>query len=544
MTYPGYKKLHEFVYKNKDPSFFEFIGTYEQELILWSLDFAHFDPEQLHCLWKKRFVMKLKDMNKIKYINKSKLKFSSEKWEGIKLLIDEAYKTRQQYYIEGLKTLGAMSTTLSRLIKPSIDNTAQNNDNNQKISADLKSLDTISTEHFLREKGYDKLLGAKFNNETINKLKSVDRGDSVKDALLYLASQVLIKDELSSIDECVIKLSLSSIINTINPQIYEIIMESLSETAKNTIYSYQPRINTKGLSEEVCAFYNLILDYQSDIDEMISFIQNKKCQLSRMKQRESDMYKMLTVVERVVENFNLWYNDNHESEITLYRRFSFLLDIIFNGTPVELADGEAGSISTKISKELNKAIFETEEPILTCSRKIDLLLKFNGSELVELSSNEWKRASVSHDVILYQQTKNIRTNASILSNLMSRYGKEFNTIMAMDWIGNVGYIYFLEMLDNGIIVAKVFDKVIIPTDVSHLSDFKDTLNALFSFKTFIVDLCFKLKKKSQEIEFNNKLFNIIHRNTVKQGPLSPFIFYTPKNQRIKKRKLISFDEDD
>ncbi|CAO3654358.1 unnamed protein product [Cunninghamella echinulata] len=146
-------------------------------------------------------------------------------------------------------------------------------------------------------------------------------------------------------------------------------MESLSETAKNTIHSYQPKINTKGLSEEVCAFYNLILDYQDDIDEMVSFIQNKKCQLSHMKQRGSDMYKMLTLVERVIENFGLWYNDNHESEVTFYRRFFFLLDIIFSDTPVELSDEEIGLVSTKISKELNKAIFETEEPMLAHSRK-------------------------------------------------------------------------------------------------------------------------------------------------------------------------------
>ncbi|CAO3654352.1 unnamed protein product [Cunninghamella echinulata] len=70
MAYLGYKELHEFVYKNKDPSFVEFIGAYEQEIISWSLDFAHFDTEQLHCLWKRRFVMGLKDMNKTKCINK------------------------------------------------------------------------------------------------------------------------------------------------------------------------------------------------------------------------------------------------------------------------------------------------------------------------------------------------------------------------------------------------------------------------------------------------------------------------------------------
>ncbi|CAO3654355.1 unnamed protein product [Cunninghamella echinulata] len=135
----------------------------------------------------------------------SKLKFSSDKWKGIKLLIDEAYKTRQQYQIEGLKTLGVMATTSSKLITPTIDIIAHDNDNDQKTTHGLKPSDTISTEHFLHEKEYDKLLGVKFNDETINKLKLVDRDDSVKGALLYLASRVLIKDELSAIDECVIK---------------------------------------------------------------------------------------------------------------------------------------------------------------------------------------------------------------------------------------------------------------------------------------------------------------------------------------------------
>lgn len=84
---------------------------------------------------------------------------------------------------------------------------------------------------------------------------------------------------------------------------------------------------------------------------------------------------------------------------------------------------------------MNKAVFDTNDQLSGNGRKIDLLLKFNGHDKVELGSNEWKKSSVSKDVILKQQTKNLRINGSIISTLMNKYGNEFNKIMAMDWVG-------------------------------------------------------------------------------------------------------------
>lgn len=50
--------------------------------------------------------------------------------------------------------------------------------------------------------------------------------------------------------------------------------------------------------------------------------------------------------------------------------------------------------------------------------KIDLLLKCKDAKItVEMSSNEWKRASVSMNTQLAQQCKNLVINKAILKNL-------------------------------------------------------------------------------------------------------------------------------
>ncbi|KAI8080998.1 hypothetical protein BDF21DRAFT_339024, partial [Thamnidium elegans] len=113
-----------------------------------------------------------------------------------------------------------------------------------------------------------------------------------------------------------------------------------------------------------------------------------------------------------------WDDDDKTSEITHYRRFASLLDIIFKKTGIKLNVGETGSISTKLERGTNKAIFHAMDISPTYSRKIDLLLKCKGSKTtIEMSSNEWKRASVAKNIQLAQQCKNLRVNTAILKNL-------------------------------------------------------------------------------------------------------------------------------
>ncbi|CAO3626931.1 unnamed protein product [Cunninghamella blakesleeana] len=307
------------------------------------------------------------------------------------------------------------------------------------------------------------------------------------------------KEELSAIDQCVLKLSLSSIINMISPAIKEITMKCFTIPIIEQLENH-PIININGLEDDVTAKFDKVLSLGGDIDEITCFILNEKIALIRKKQKGSQMYRMLSIVEQIVENLNLWYKDGHESEATFYRRFATLMDIIFKGTCIELAE------------------------------KIDLLLKFEGNQSIELSSNEWKKSNVNEGVILKQQDKNLRINASILLNLISEYGVEFNKLMAMDWIGNIGYLYMLEKTDAGIIIARLINTLMIPTDISNLGSFKTTLCHLFSFKDFITDICNKINKRSMDIEVNKKLFNITHRNSIHhdmQQP-NPSIFFYPQ----------------
>jgi hypothetical protein len=146
--------------------------------------------------------------------------------------------------------------------------------------------------------------------------------------------------------------------------------------------------------------------------------------------------------------------------LTFYRRFAELLDILFNATDVKIADGETGSKSSKTAIEINKALFHTSDTSPMYPRKIDLLLKLSESTTVELSSSEWKKSSVSEAIILKQQTKNLKTNTCILSTLRSLYGSQFKDVLAMDWIGNVGYLYRIEK-DDQVFIASQIDSLII-----------------------------------------------------------------------------------
>lgn len=69
----------------------------------------------------------------------------------------------------------------------------------------------------------------------------------------------------------------------------------------------------------------------------------------------------------------------------------------------------------------------------TYPRKIDLLYKCTELDVsIELAANEWKKSKTSLLVANAQQSKNLRVNASILSNLAPR---GVDHTLAMEWIG-------------------------------------------------------------------------------------------------------------
>lgn len=132
--------------------------------------------------------------------------------------------------------------------------------------------------------------------------------------------------------------------------------------------------------------------------------------------------------------------------------------------------------------EINKCIFghfycdnSSASFNSTYPRKIDLLLKYDDGKKVELSSNEWKKARVSNDVALSQQTKNLKLNAAIINNNQAKYSSRLNQLLAIDFIGAFGYIYKLKKLDD-VFIAETIGVLIIPKDYSCFELFKGTLD--------------------------------------------------------------------
>lgn len=147
---------------------------------------------------------------------------------------------------------------------------------------------------------------------------------------------------------------------------------------------------------------------------------------------------MLSITEKIIEDTEYWSKEQNEQEITFYRRFASLLDVLFNGSEIKLADGETACERSRKPIEVNKHLFNVDDVSPSCSRKIDMILKYDDNKNVELCSNEWKRMKVSSDLKIKQQSKNLRVNAAIINNLQAEYGPSFNTILAMDVIGSKG----------------------------------------------------------------------------------------------------------
>jgi hypothetical protein len=203
---------------------------------------------------------------------------------------------------------------------------------------------------------------------------------------------------------------------------------------------------------------------------------------------------MLSIGERVAENFGLWLPRKKSSELTFYRRFSGLLDPLFMNSNILLADGEAGCKSTKEPIQRNKDLFNVNDPSHTYPRKIDLLLRLDDTTEVDMCTNEWKKSNVSEAVKLKQQTKNLQVNACIISNLRKQFGTRVKSTLVSDLVGNTGYMYCIEATDE-VYVADMVGIILIPEDPETFPLFKDTLNLLFGMKYFFMDISAILKQE-------------------------------------------------
>ena len=95
------------------------------------------------------------------------------------------------------------------------------------------------------------------------------------------------------------------------------------------------------------------------------------------------------------------------------------------------SSGEKASNATKVNNAFNNAYFGVD--LSRYGRKIDLI--WCTIESTEICASEFKKKTADDFVILQQQSKNLRTNASILRHVLYPLNRELDMTMVIDFLG-------------------------------------------------------------------------------------------------------------
>lgn len=224
--------------------------------------------------------------------------------------------------------------------------------------------------------------------------------------------------------------------------------------------SLQPSFNLSAIGE----IFDELLQFQFDKDDWSL--------LSHLGDKKSENYKLLRIVEEVVHNFKSWKteDDKHNNyfEIPYQRKYANILDILLEDEDITVYDGE------KVSQILN-------------GRKVDLLAKTKYSDVaIVLCSIVFKLQDASDNISKKQQSKNIRTNISVLNNI-NNITKQSSNILYMDWKGREGYLVQVFQFKD-IMVSHFVKDLYIPKNIMELNDYRNTLHYLCFWRDSVAKL--------------------------------------------------------
>ncbi|KAI8329384.1 hypothetical protein BC941DRAFT_443008 [Chlamydoabsidia padenii] len=363
-------------------------------------------------------------------------------------------------------------------------------------------------------------------------------------ALDFLQKAHLVNEEIS-----VLKLALSNAMNLLNPAAIRLVKPFMDDSTKTSLEQKTNEAITQfgnGLSEASSLLYEQLMQEtlnSPDDDDLLQLIYHKKSELVASKNRSDERFYVLCILEHVVEGIDDWQTTQEESELTIYRRFGGILDILFRNTKICLADGETISEASSRTMRYNECVYGDSNTTTNNSfgRRIDLIMKSSKEKAIELCTNEWKRQQAGTTVSVNQQNKNIRLNCAVLSHLQSlKHPSKVPFTVAMDWLGTAGYMYILVDVE-GIYVARKIGQLIMPRTLLDLEEFKRTLDLLFAFKRFLVNLGYQMDCALQRRETADQLREVIFLDddddNPETNPKQRMVFFTPRNSRIKKTKI-------
>ncbi|CEG80003.1 hypothetical protein RMATCC62417_14400 [Rhizopus microsporus] len=533
----------------KKPLFPAFINKYEAQIAEWSSKTSASSSRELHRIWVSRFNDAVRE-TRIDIALKNQ-RYIPSKWnmlyEELSILRDMRQISRTEGQKLTNKSMGYASTRSLRLLESfSVEGSSRSVvvdaegirreeaesgdvDGEEKKDHDEEEEENMPVVDRLYMLYYKKFKNEAFEDEEDTFLADVMNKKSCIQAKLFgYASKLLLKKDLDIQEDIMLKLSLSSIINMLQPSAYDTLKKIFNKKEMETLESSEPSVYT-GLSEEDKTLLKRMIkngDKGSNTDNMMDEILSEQLRLSNLRMKGSDTYKMLDILRYMIDSIDQY--TERDSKLTAYRHFAKLLDCLFRETNLMLLDGEPACIAAKEEIIATHSLHPLAEgnALSTCSiRKIDAIIATEvKKERVELSTNEWKKNNVSLAIAFKQQSKNLRSNLSILNQLERKFNIQTKNILAINFLGYDGYLYSLEKKE-GVAVATLVEELVLPNKKSEIEHVLQTINALFILKNHVL----KLAEEVEDQTPRSRPRGIIRRKESMAAPCqTPRVMFSPK----------------
>lgn len=418
------------------------------------------------------------------------------------------------------------------------DEVEQESEQNEDV--DQQSKDETDAEVQNEEDVRGKLMESLTNKLNGKSYKSItyiaQDKDNLAQLLLQEASDISRAKKVNSADIEFWKLAVSSTINLMHP-FFEARLSKLFTTRqlnsmKNHMDEQKKAFQSRETFDYIDSLFDSLLLYQLDTNtnRVLDFIDEAKYQ---EKDKQSEKYKLLKLIWMLIINFERLRAPN-ATEALFSSNFEMLLTILFQGHNISIESGETVSDST------SRAAAANDKSTSDFGRKIDVLVHNSCYGIRnEYCCIEFKRQDAKAKLLTYQQSKAIRINGAILTDLIGK-AKDNIYLIYMDFWGNDGYIAGMKFFENVHLVDQI-SSIHLPVNLIELEDFRSTVKYLYQWREHIIFLSQKLalgvfreKRKYETVDVSRPSTPVCRTPERSPAPEPLNMYYSP--HRTKKTR--------
>ncbi|KAI8147263.1 hypothetical protein BJV82DRAFT_381489 [Fennellomyces sp. T-0311] len=317
--YSGYEELKAFVQNHKQPIFKNFIKENQGNLAIWSVNLGAYSARILNGIWVERYKQVLMEVRGTAVCAKN-TKFKELLWNDIMASVSRRRKLAKTYIDEGINTLTEVAPLASREAKRAIEQwsrpSSSNNGAGPPTTTHMNNSSPIApttatasssrpypepqreTNEFLFSVAAKKLRNEVDPLETAQLQTYVTEGHTIRDKMTNHAIHLLSKKNLTLLETELVKLLLCSVVNLLDPLAHEAMKaiftdKQLENLMKNDTFDQEKY----GIDLMALAKLNEIVENCKSLESLLKTVLRAKIDLIDNKERDSDMYKMLCILE-------------------------------------------------------------------------------------------------------------------------------------------------------------------------------------------------------------------------------------------------------